>query len=1293
MTDQQNLFSQFTNKYSLSKTLRFELKPVGKTKDMLEDARVFEKDRLIKKKYIKTKPYFDRLHRDFIKEALSSVSLPGLDEYLLVLENWQMDKKSQVAKKNLQKKEQELRSEVLKIINDKSKEWAKTYENIGLKNINIELFFEESVFKLLNEKYGNDKDAHILDDITGKSVSIFDDWKGFTGYFSKFQATRRNLYKDDGTFSALATRIIDQNLKRFADNMQIFEKIRSKLDYSEIENNFAVNLSEIFSMNYYNQCLLQDGIDKYNKILGGETRENGEKIKGFNELVNRYRQDNKGEKLPFLKPLDRQILSEKEKFIVGIEDDKDLQEKLKQSCEKAGGKIEILKTLFAGFTHNNEEYNLKNVYISNDAFNTISQRWTRETRLFEELLYESMKQDKLTGLKYEKKEDSYKFPDFIALSYIKTALENSKREVQFWKDRYYIGTEVNGCLTGDESAWEQFLIIFEFEFSMLFKKTIKNESGDEKLIGFDIFKEELTSLISGKEFSVNQESKIVIKNFADSVLSIYQMGKYFAIEKKRAWVEEYDLDVFYTDPQIGYLKFYENAYEDIVQTYNHLRNYLTKKPYSEDKWKLNFENSTLAGGWDKNKESDNSVVILRKEGTYYLGLMKKGHNKIFDDRYEADYSQNLELGKYEKMVYKFFPDQAKMFPKVCFSEKGLKFFRPSDEIMRIYKNAEFKKGESFSLNSMHKMIDFYKNCLITYDGWKHYDFKNIKQTQEYRENIGEFFADVAKDGYLISFRDISDIYIKDKNSSGDLYLFEIHNKDWNLKDGQLKTGTKNLHTLYFQSLFSSENKQGNFPIKLNGQAEIFFRPKTEIKKLGKKKDRDGKEVIDHKRYSEDKIFFHCPIALNRGKGDAYKFNSEINAFLANNPNINIIGVDRGEKHLAYYSVIDQKGNRLESGSLNEINGIKYAEKLEGKAGDREKARRDWQMVEGIKDLKKGYISCVVRKLADLIIKHNAIIVFEDLNMRFKQVRGGIEKSVYQQLEKALIEKLNFFVQKGEVNSEKAGHILKAYQLTAPIIAFKDMGKQTGIMYYTQASYTSKVDPLTGWRPNLYLKYSNAKQAKENILKFKEIRFNKDDNRFEFTYDLKNFQIQKEYPKRTEWTLCSSVERFRWNKKLNNNKGGYDYYPASGENSLTTKFKNLFQSSDVNFETGSLLLQLGAVGSDGNEKFFRDFIFLFNLICQIRNTNSNSVGDENDFIFSPIEPFFDSRKAKEFDKNMPMNGDENGAYNIARKGVILLNRISNHAKEDPDFKTDPDLFISNTAWDSDVSNWDDFVTNK
>src|SRR5690606_7979792 len=257
----------------------------------------------------------------------------------------------------------------------------------------------------------------------------------------------------------------------------------------------------------------------------------------------------------------------------------------------------------------------------------------------------------------------------------------------------------------------------------------------------------------------------------------YQMAKYFALEKKRSWDTEYDdqLDQFYTDPEIGYLRFYENAYEEIVQAYNKIRNYLTRKPYSEEKWKLNFDNPTFANGWDRNKERDNSALIFRKGNEYFLGVMRKGHNDIFLEKNRVATSESNSF--YEKLVYKLFPDPSKMMPKVCFSKKGLEFFNPPQEIYEIYKKSEFKKGDTFSVDNMQKLIKFYIQCLKTYPGWKDYNFTEIKDPKDYCNNIGEFFNDVARSGYKIWFVSIGEEYIKAKNESGELFLFQIYNQD------------------------------------------------------------------------------------------------------------------------------------------------------------------------------------------------------------------------------------------------------------------------------------------------------------------------------------------------------------------------------------------------------------------------------------------------------------------------------------------------------------------------------------
>ena len=58
---------QFTKKYSLSKTLRFELKPVGKTLDHIREKGLLEQDEKRALKYKEAKKIIDEYHKD-VKE-------------------------------------------------------------------------------------------------------------------------------------------------------------------------------------------------------------------------------------------------------------------------------------------------------------------------------------------------------------------------------------------------------------------------------------------------------------------------------------------------------------------------------------------------------------------------------------------------------------------------------------------------------------------------------------------------------------------------------------------------------------------------------------------------------------------------------------------------------------------------------------------------------------------------------------------------------------------------------------------------------------------------------------------------------------------------------------------------------------------------------------------------------------------------------------------------------------------------------------------------------------------------
>ncbi len=78
---QKNL-NEFTSLYPLSKTLRFELIPIGKTQEHIEKKRIISEDEIRAERYKEMKATIDKFHKWFIEKALKQVKLSKLVEYL-----------------------------------------------------------------------------------------------------------------------------------------------------------------------------------------------------------------------------------------------------------------------------------------------------------------------------------------------------------------------------------------------------------------------------------------------------------------------------------------------------------------------------------------------------------------------------------------------------------------------------------------------------------------------------------------------------------------------------------------------------------------------------------------------------------------------------------------------------------------------------------------------------------------------------------------------------------------------------------------------------------------------------------------------------------------------------------------------------------------------------------------------------------------------------------------------------------------------------------------------------------
>ena len=1311
-----NKFCGQGNGYSVSKTLCFELKPIGKTLENISTGKFLESDKKKSEDYKDAKKIIDNYHCYFIDDVLKTLSLnwenlaKEINEY----------RKSKSDDANLLFAQQKQRDEILKVFNS-----DKRFKAL-IASTPKDLFN-----KLLPEWFEK------VNSLELKKEAI-ETFQKFTSYFTGFQENRKNVYSSKVIPTAVPYRIVNDNFPKFLSNISVFEAIQKKCPtvITDVENELKdylgnEKLSDIFTIQSFNKYLCQSGaanqrgIDFYNQIIGGIVeKDKEENLRGINQFLNLYWQQHpefaKENKRIKMNPLFKQILSDRTSLsfkIEAIDSDDELIQAIKDCANKLEEKSkEDGKSIFEKccelFDSINEQ-DLNEIYINRKDINNFSRILTGDWAWLQARM-NYYAEEKFTT-KAEKSR------------YVKSLEDEGENKSK----GFYTFAELNDVLKYSSDNIPETNIRIADYFGRRYRYFYEKETGNyipsEELVALSI--EEMCDDIlvkrknMDKAFETSEKEKLQedsetvskIKDFLDSLQELLHRVKPLKVNG----VEE---SSFYANFDTIY-----SSLKEVISVYNKTRNYLTKKAATPEKYKLNFDNPTLADGWDLNKEQANTSVLFRKNGMFYLGIMNPKDKPKFADKYEVK-----DEDCYEKMIYKLLPGPNKMLPKVFFSTKGKETFNPPKEILSGYEKDRHKKGDSFDIDFCHKLIDWFKNAINQYEDWKKFDFK-FSDTKKYKD-ISDFYREVTEQGYKLSFTNIPVLEIEKMVEDGNLYLFQIYNKDFSPES----KGTPNMHTLYWKNLFSEENLK-DVCLKLNGKAELFYRPVGIKNPIVHKKDsylvnkltKDGKsipesiyeeiyknvngkldklskdaeeyknthdvvikvakhDIIKDKHYTESKFLFHVPITINfKASGNSYSLNENVRKFLKNNPDVNIIGLDRGERHLIYLSLINQKGEILEQFSFNTVEQsrndaepriIDYHEKLNQREKERDEARKSWQTIGKIAELKEGYLSAVIHKLAQLMIKHNAIVVMEDLNFGFKRGRFHVEKQVYQKFEHMLIDKLNYLVFKDKGLTE-AGGVLNGYQLASKFESFQKLGKQSGMLFYVPAGYTSKIDPKTGFVNMFNFKdLTNVHKKRDFFSNFKSISFDNDTDSFVFAFDYKDFNGKaKEEMFISKWSVYSREKRIVYYSKT---KSYEDVL-------ITEKLKSIFQKVNIDYTSGNDLLDsIMGIGADlkNGEKpskdiadFWDDLLYNFKLSLQMRNSNART---EEDYIISPVKSedgtFFDSREEgkKEHNATLPKDADANGAYHIALKGLSLLKRFD--VADEKSLKKF-DMKISNADW--------------
>lgn len=1256
-------YNSLTNLYSVSKTLRFELKPQYSTLDHIRDDQIVDKGEDLKNHYKIFKKILDQVFSRIINDSLDKTYLD--QKYISTYQDLAFKHRDQLTDKD--------RAELKTL-----KETLKKQIDKGLDHKDKKAIFSDPVKFLIDNE-------SIFADLIGDNRPSIEAFNRQKGYLSGYLQNRANIFDHTTNETSVAFRIVEENLDIFLNNrltlQHFLEKVTDKdgllksLQEALSQLGFKLNLEDLLSLDYFNRTLSQSDIDQYNLLISGKSLENGEKLQGINEILNQYLQQHQEEKLHKikLKQLYKQILSESktESFTLDfVEDNKGFAVMLLQFIDFANQLIEE-KIPLLGMIQELKNGSvsaelLSRLHLNRKNIKRLSNFIYKDYGYIEQSLEEnflSTVEGKITKkvLEEHRKQDTFTFHEIL---------------VALQKQQY----EKNGTLESADQLLLPGIVDFVYQNLDCEYSTLIEKVKSEKQPLLDLFKEK--QLLEDQN-TESHASKYSDRPFNDHEIKIIKttLDFYKNLQNNLAFLQISDENLkldseFYSE----FDEFYQGL-KNIIPVYNKSRNFLTKKPFSTEKTKLIFNSPQLLDGWSKSKESDCLGTIFIKDGKYYIGIINSSTNAK-KTLFEPHNFASLDQGQYfEKMNLFFLSDLKRDFPKKYFSEKWHNQHPvPADlrEKYDYYRIDEHKDERKNDLKYHHQLISYYQDCLKKDAEWQIYQFR-YKSPEEYSD-VNEFLSELTPNTYKMEFTKIPAEYIKKLVDDGKMYFFQIYSKDFS----EYAKGKPNLHTLYLKAVFDQKNaEEFNYNYKISGSAEIFYRPASievrvthpknqPIKNKNKNNPKTESvfryDLCKDRRYMSDKFFLHLPVELNRTPllPNDSSVNSMVNQVVSSRNQNYFLGIDRGERHLIYLVLIDQNGKIIKQQTLNQITSS-YQEKTNNQTvevvtdyhdllNDKEKLRKknlqEWQSVENIKELKAGYLSNVVNEIGKIVIEYQPVIMLENLNTGFKNSRIKIEKQVYQKFEKALIDKFNYFMRK-DLDPSAIGGLYHALQLTKEY-SKQYNGKQNGIIYYIPASYTSNIDPTTGFiSAFIQTRYENAEKAKALIEKFNDITYDADESLFCFTADYKKFSPEAKLWQQNVWQIYTNGDRiYTFRDKEEWQSKSYI---------LVDEFKDFFAKYQINYHN-DLKTQILSQTDAG---FFKQLLFLLRLTLQMRNSRTADLNEadidtkkrENDYIISPVKnqygKFYDSRKDY---MDWPENADANGAYNIARKGLIMLKHL-------------------------------------
>ncbi len=1158
-------FSDYTKRNHVTKAIRMELIPQGRTQETINEKGDKEYDKALYASLDRLKPVIDSFIRNIVSKTLQEVDYDFSNIYKAY---------SSKDKTTFAKEEKALNKEIVKKIDNALPKGLK------LSQINSAAFLQD----YLREYVLNTTDTNIKKD---EAIKDIEETKGCLALFSKFLTTRIT------TLTTWMPERVVENFKIYCDNIP---KIIALLDNApEIVEEMHDELELMKEPSYYSQVLTQTAIDGYNSLLSGSFRDGEVESKSLNSLINEYNQNVKNQKLdkPYLRrvsQLNKQILvpAEKKFLISSINSDDEVRDVVKQTWEAFDADItKMMKIL----EEKKDSSDGNGIYIKGNKIHLLSHALTGEhNRITDNLI-----KGELSDINEMLSSPSLKPSMRAELEKRAEIVQNltAKRNYEFPSlDKAILSDDKSIIIAAPKSAFAAY-------FGKLSELVNEARVYHKVLEGGDIY--------SKRHIKGDRHVQEMLVDFFSSLTAVREFLSIMC---------QPDED---TDADIAFYNLFEDVYENIRITYkaeNLVRNYITKSvKNTADEMQTCFGTpARLRTQWwngEKKFSKDHAAIIRHDNKFYYFNLA--GDSKPVDiEVSDSNETGFLTLKKGQKSFM--------MLPKILFSDHAVPFYtenthakeyvldddsviRPvvvEREIYDIYKNGLFKRdavtsgaiSEEQYKENIRRLTAKYIEFANAYVQYQKFNLEDINDPCKY-EDIGEFFSDVDTCTSRLSWTNIDFTQIENLVHNGAAYLFLISNKF-------LYTGNenKNEYTKTLISILSDENMEKT-TILLNSNPAIYFRPQaikkevthkagsimvnrrtidgepipkkiyeTIYKLKNNKSNISEEDIIAANKYMEthnvrtftakydktyrgnymaDKYILQLTYTKNNDVSDRKSDMLNDRIINAISGGFNIVSVSRSTKDMVYVMVVDSDMKIKKEMSLNTIDGMDYYALLHDTYLDKKENKKAWIYDTENADLKSAYIDLAITEIIKLAREYNGVIVVESISDNVKNKYAFLDNQVFRAFENRIAQRLSDLTFK-DVLDGRPGSVSNPLQLS------NNNGNtyQDGILFYVNGAYTRGIDPSSGFTNLFDFKNINSITSKRNFFsKMKNITYDGDAFAFEFDY--------QDYPVRVE------TNKSLWTIKLVGDAVIYDR-----ENKRNVRIKDIVNDVIIPLAAGAVL---------------------------------------------------------------------------------------------------------------------------